>query len=35
MISSRNENPNVKFSFDTYQDKEPINEWRTQTRWEF
>lgn len=35
MISSRNENPNVKFSFDTYQDIEPINEWRTQTRWEF
>lgn len=35
MISSRNENPNVRFSFDTYHDKEPINEWRTQTRWEF
>jgi len=35
MISSRNENNNVRFSFDTLQEKEPINEWRKQNRWEF
>lgn len=35
MMQSRNSDNNIKLSFDTLQDKEPINEWRTQTFWEF